>query len=108
VVHTALARICQARSDAACVRDEVDKALATATGEETREVIDLAELLGSVGRKKDAFALLKQLADEEDQHPNAPIQLKAARMANEAGEKEAVKTYCANYAAADGGARCPY
>src|SRR5581483_3085358 len=43
VVHAALARICQARKDEACVKDELDKALATASGEEPRELIDLSD-----------------------------------------------------------------
>jgi tetratricopeptide (TPR) repeat protein len=107
VVHAAMARICQARKDDACVKEQVDKALATASGEEPRELIDLADLLASVGRKKDAYLLLKQLADEEDQKANAAVQLKAAQLAKEAGEKDAVKAYCANFAAADAGTRCP-
>jgi tetratricopeptide (TPR) repeat protein len=109
VVHVALARLCQARKDEACVKEELDKALATASGEELRELIDLAELLSSVGRKRDAFLLLKQLADEEDSKGNAILQLKTAQLAKEAGEKDAVKTYCANVASsADGGAlKCP-
>lgn len=100
VVHVSLARLCQARKDAACVTEELDKALATTSGEELRELLDVADLLSSVGRKKDAFALLKDLADEEEQRGNTVLQLKTAQLAKEAGEKEAVKGYCANVAAA--------
>ena len=108
VVHASLARLCQAKKDAACVKDELDKALATASGEELRELLDLADLLSSVGRKKDAYALVKDLADEEEQKLNALLQLKTAQLAKEAGEKEAVKVYCANVAAADAGTgKCP-
>lgn len=108
VVHVSLARLCQARKDADCVREELDKALATASGEEQRELYDLADLLSSVGRKKDAFLLLKDLADEEEQKANTPLQLKTAQLAKEAGEKDAVKVYCANVAAADAGTgKCP-
>ncbi|MBK7861469.1 MAG: tetratricopeptide repeat protein [Archangiaceae bacterium] len=109
VVHVALARLCQARKDEACLREEVDKALATASGEELRELVDLADLLASVGRKKDAFAMLREIADEQEQKGNPSLQLKVAQLAKEAGDKDAVKTYCANAAAAsDGGAlKCP-
>jgi len=109
VVHASLARLCQARKDDACVKEELDKALATASGEELREIIDLADLLVSVGRKKDAFALVKELAAEEDQSSNVTLQVKAAQLAKENGEKEAVKTFCAAASvAADGGTvKCP-
>ncbi len=109
VVHVALARLCQARKDEACVKEELDKALATASGEELREIVDLADLLVSVGRKKDAFALVKAIANEEDQKGNAPLQVKAAQLAKENGEKDAVKAFCAAAtAAADGGTvKCP-
>ena len=106
VVHASLARLCQQRKDEACVKDELDKALQTASGEELRELFDLADLLASVGRKKDAFLLLKDLADEGEQKANGPLQLKVAQLAKEAGEKDAVKAYCAN--AADAGVgKCP-
>lgn len=108
VVHVALARLCQARKDEACVKEELDKALSTASGEELRELIDLADLLSSVGRKKDAYALVKDLASEDEQKGNTVLQLKAAQLAKEAGEKDAVKVYCANVAAADAGTgKCP-
>jgi tetratricopeptide (TPR) repeat protein len=108
VVHVSLARLCQARKDEACVKEELDKALATASGEELRELIDIADLLSSVGRKKDAYALVKDLASEDEQKGNTVLQLKAAQLAKEAGEKDAVKVYCANVAAADAGTgKCP-
>jgi tetratricopeptide (TPR) repeat protein len=107
VVHVALARICQAKKDDACLKAQLDQALATASGEELRELLDLSDLLSDVGRKKDAFLLLKQVADEEDQKKNGVLQLKAAQAASGAGEKEAVKTYCANALEADAGTKCP-
>jgi tetratricopeptide (TPR) repeat protein len=106
VVHASLARLCQQRKDEACVWEELDKALQTASGEEPRELFDLADLLASVGRKKDAFLLLKDLADEAEQAGNAPLQVRVAQLARAAGEKDAVKAYCAQ--AADAGAgKCP-
>ena len=107
VVHAALARLCQAKKDDACLRDELDKALATASGEELRELIDLADLLASVGRKKDAFALVKDVAAEEEQRSNRVLQLKAAQLAKELGDKEAVKSFCANANADGGTVKCP-
>ncbi len=107
VVHASLARICQARKDDACLREELDKALATASGEELRETYDLADLLASVDRKKDAFLLVKSLADEDEQKGNAELQLRAARLAKDLGDKPAVKTYCDSYREADAGTKCP-
>jgi len=106
VVHASLARICRARKDAACLKAELDLALTKASGEEPRELIDIADLLASVGRKPDALALLKGFADEEDQQGDGALQLKVARLAKDVGDKAAVKTACDRVL--DGGVkRCP-
>jgi tetratricopeptide (TPR) repeat protein len=106
VVHAALARVCQAKKDEACVKAELDKALATASGEELRESLDLADLLGSVGRKKDALALLKGLSEEPDQKSNTELHLRTARLAKELGEKPVVQAACLR-AAASAKVKCP-
>lgn len=94
VVHAALARLCQQRKDSKCVKDEVDQALLKASGEEPRELIDIADLLASVGRKPDALQLLKGLAEEEEQLHDGALQLKLARLAKAMGDKETVKSAC--------------
>ncbi len=106
VVHAALARICQAKRDEACVKAELDKALASASGEELRESLDLAELLVTVGRKKDALALLKGLSEEPEQKANTELHLKTARLARELGDKPAVQAACLR-AAASAKVKCP-
>ncbi len=108
VVHAALARICQQRKDEACLKAEVDQALLKASGEEPRELIDIADLLASVGRKGDAVKLLVGLAEEEEQLHDGALQLKLARLAKDAGDKTTLKAACARALAADAGvSKCP-
>lgn len=106
VVHVALARLCQQRKDEPCVKQEVDLALEKATGEEVRETIELAALLSSRGKGKEAFVLLSALAREPEQQGNGQVQLEAARLAKQQKDAAAVKQFCA--AAHDAGiTRCP-
>jgi tetratricopeptide (TPR) repeat protein len=108
VVHAALARLCQSRKDMTCVRAEVDLALLKASGEEPRELVDIADLLASVGRKADALKLLSGLADEEEQQHDGALQLKLAHLAKDVGDKAALKTACARVLASDAGVtKCP-
>ncbi len=108
VVHVALARLCLIRNDEPCARAELDKALATASGEELRETIDLADLLAEMGRKQDALKLLRTVSAEPDQLGNAHLHLKVARWAKELGDKGALDEACARARAADAGVkRCP-
>jgi tetratricopeptide (TPR) repeat protein len=108
VVHASLARLCQARKDAECTRNELDQALNKASGEEPRELIDIADLLASVGRKADALALLKGLADEEESAGDGALQLKLAKLAKDVGDKVTVKSACDRVLASDAGVKkCP-
>jgi Flp pilus assembly protein TadD len=109
VVHASLARLCLARKDKKCVDAELDLALEKASGEEPRELLDIADLLASLGRKKDGLALVTQLADEKEQAEDVELQLRAAKMAKDAGDKAAVKKFCERVVAVDGGAapKCP-
>ncbi|MHB8873910.1 MAG: tetratricopeptide repeat protein [Myxococcaceae bacterium] len=108
VVHVAIARLCQARKDDACVQAELDRALETASGEELRESLDLADLLVSLGRKKDALALLQQVSAEPDQQGNFGLQLKVAKLAKDSGDPKGMKDACDRALAADAGVkRCP-
>ena len=108
VVHVALARLCQAAKDDACVKGELDRALATATGEELRETLELAELLSSVGRAKDALALLRTVSEEPDEKGNTELQLRTARLAAALKDRATQKAACGR--AVSGGTpglRCP-
>ncbi len=101
VVHVALARMCQAKKDQPCVASELDKALATASGEEVRETLELCELLSSVGRPKDALALLRSLFEDPEHQKDVQLQLKAVKYAKDAKDAEAVKVHCAAAKVAD-------
>lgn len=108
VVHVALARLCQTKKDAACVQKELELALQTATGEEVRETMELAELLASVDRKKDALALLRSLSEESEQKDNLPLHLRTAQLAKELKDEVTVKAACTR-ALSNGqaGVKCP-
>ncbi len=108
VVHASLARLCQARKDTACAKIELDQALSKASGQEPRELIDIADLLASVGRKADAFMLLKGLADEEESAGDTGLQLKLAKLAKAVGDKAVVKLACDRAMASDASVKkCP-
>lgn len=105
VVHVALARLCQARKDEACVKDEVQQAIDSAAGDEARETLELADLLASVSRKADALALLKTVAAEPELAAEVPLQLKVARWAKELKVPAVTAEACARIA--DAGVKCP-
>jgi tetratricopeptide (TPR) repeat protein len=101
--HVGLGRLCLSRKDVACAKAELDKALTTATGEEVRESMELADFLSHLGRKADGLKLLEAVAAEEEQKKNEPLQLATAKLAKELGKTELVKTVCARIAPA----KCP-
>ncbi len=107
VVHVALARLCQEKKDETCVKAELDAALDTASGEELRETLDLAELLISLGRKPDALALYLSLGEEPDSAANVELHLRTARLAVELKNEAAQKTACERALAAQPGVKCP-
>jgi tetratricopeptide (TPR) repeat protein len=94
VVHVALARMCQKKKDDACLKTELDKALATSSGEELRETLDLAELLHSVGRKTDAVKLVEMAGEEPELRDDWAWQLRIAQWETETGDKNRAKTAC--------------
>jgi tetratricopeptide (TPR) repeat protein len=108
VVHVALARLCLTKKDDACVKLELDKALETSTGEETRETMELAELLATLGRKKDALELFRQLSEESEQKTNLELHLRTARLAKELKDEVTEKAACTR-ALSNGqaGLKCP-
>lgn len=108
VVHVALARLCQKKKDDACLATQLDQALATASGEELRETTDLADLLASLGRKKDALTLLRSVSEEPEQKGNFELQVKTARLARELKDEVTMKAACTRaLASGQAGLKCP-
>ncbi len=108
VVHVALARICQKNKNDGCLKSELDQALATSSGEELRETLDLAELLYSVGRKEAALKLVEAASEEPELKADWAWQLKIAQWEKDAGDKNRMKTACELAVEADAGIkRCP-
>ncbi|MEW5739634.1 MAG: tetratricopeptide repeat protein [Myxococcota bacterium] len=108
VVHVALARLCQQKKDDACLKQELDLALAKASGEELRETTDLADLLASLGRKKDALILLRAVSEEPEQKDNFELQVKTARLARDLKDEVTVKAACTRaLASGQAGLKCP-
>jgi len=103
VYHVGLGRLCLARKDRPCAEKQLEKALATATGEEVRESMELAHFLSTLGRKGDGLKLLEAVASEEEQKKNELLQLTLARTAKELGRAELVKMACERIAPA----KCP-
>jgi tetratricopeptide (TPR) repeat protein len=107
-VHLAMARLCQAAKDEPCVKAEADRAVMTITGFEVREVIDLADVLATIGRAREAVALLRAVSEEPAQKANSEIQLKTARLAAGLKDITTVKAACARaLAATKPGVKCP-
>jgi tetratricopeptide (TPR) repeat protein len=108
VVHVAMARLCQQTKDDACVTAELDQALTKASGEELRETLDLADLLTSLKRGKDALALLRLVSEEPEQKNNIDLQLKTAHLAVDLKDEVTVKAACLRaLAPGRAGVHCP-
>jgi tetratricopeptide (TPR) repeat protein len=108
VVHVALARLCLSQKDSECVKRELDLALAAASGEELRETLDLADLLATLDRKKDALTLLRSVSEEADQKTNFALHLKTARLAKDLSDEVTVKAACTRaLASGQAGLHCP-
>lgn len=106
VVHVALARLCLERKDQPCAQKELDLALASASGEELRESLELAELLERLGRANDAVTLLAEVSNEPERIKDQALQLRLARLAKKTGAKEVLGQACGR--ALDAGVpRCP-
>ncbi|HZN95426.1 MAG TPA: tetratricopeptide repeat protein [Myxococcales bacterium] len=109
-VHAALGRVKLALGDRDGGIAEVDAALASASGEEVREALELADLLEQVGRRADALKLLAQLAAETGAEKDQELQLRTARLAKASGDRAVAAAACARLQRGpDGGTppRCP-
>ncbi|MEN9800436.1 MAG: hypothetical protein RL653_4133 [Pseudomonadota bacterium] len=106
VVRVQLARLALKRQDRAAAELELAAALREAKGEERRESKELAALLADMDRKPDALKLLAVVASEPDAEKDVALQLQAARLARDLGDKAVVGSACARARAA-GAAACP-
>lgn len=107
VVHVALGRLYLKQKDEARARQELELALRAATGEERREGPELADLLYSLGRHKDAYLLLKVAAAEPDAAKDVALQRRTASLAKEEKDFAVVEATCKRVKAAGDAARCP-
>ena len=107
VVHVALARLALSRKDHAGAKRELDLALQSANGEETREAPELAALLVELGRKKDALALYKEAAAEPDAANDTALQRTTAELAQSEHDLATVGAACERLRKAGSKARCP-
>jgi tetratricopeptide (TPR) repeat protein len=108
VVHVALARLCQKKKDPTCLQAELASALERASGEELRETTELADLLASVDRKKDALTLLRALSEEPEQKGNFELQVKTARLARDLKDEVTVRAACTRaLVGGQAGLKCP-
>src|SRR5207245_605772 len=105
IAHIALGKLQLARKETSMAEEELHRALATATGEDKRESLELADLLVLLRRKGDALKLLSNLAGEPASARDASLQLRTARLARELGAEDIVAEACARLRGAAG--RCP-
>jgi tetratricopeptide (TPR) repeat protein len=107
VVHAAWARVCKETNDADCFDAQLNAALQAATGAETREFVDLAELLVSANRQQDALKLLKGVADEADEAKNIDLQLRTASLAHSLKDTATEREACARVKKVAPSETCP-
>jgi Tfp pilus assembly protein PilF len=94
LVHLAWANMCRTQKDMACFEKHLEQALKSAKGEETREVVELASVLASVGRQKDALTLLKPVSEEPDEAKNLKLQKQTAAVAHALGDAATESKAC--------------
>lgn len=108
VVHVALARIHLAMQDRAGALDELNAALESVSGKDTRELRELADLLAELDRKPDALRILASLSAEQEHVKDAELQLTTARLARELKDAAVLQAACARATSADAGVKkCP-
>ena len=108
VVHVALARLHLARNERPAAEAELGKALESVSGGDVRELMELADLLSTMGRKPDALRILTNLSAEPDHAKDEDLQLRTAALAQELKDEATVRAACARVA--KGGAaprKCP-
>ncbi|WP_164018803.1 tetratricopeptide repeat protein [Pyxidicoccus trucidator] len=108
VVHVALARIHLAMQHREAALEELDAALESVSGQDIRELRELAGLLTELGRKPDALRILASLSAEQEYASDTELQLTTARLARELKDSTVQQAACARVTAADAGVqKCP-
>ncbi len=108
IVHVALARIHLAMQNRPGALAELDAALESVSGKDTRELRELADLLAQLDRKPDALRILASLSAEHEYVKDTELQLTTARLARELKDATVQQAACARVTAADAGVqKCP-
>jgi len=108
IVHVALARIYLGMKDSTAAKEELAAALESVSGQDTRELRELADLLATMERKPDALRILSNLSAEPDHAKDAELHVATARLARELKDAAIVQAACARATAADAGLKkCP-
>ena len=108
IVHVALARIHLAMKNRQGALEELDAALESVSGKDTRELRELADLLTELDRKPDALRILASLSGEQEHVKDTELQLTTARLARELKDAAVQQAACARVTAADAGVqKCP-
>jgi len=108
IVHVALARIHLAMKNRQGALGELDAALESVSGKDTRELRELADLLTELDRKPDALRILASLSGEQEHVKDLELQLATARLARELKDAPVQQAACARVTAADAGVqKCP-
>ena len=94
VVHVAIARLQLARQQKAAAEEELDKALETVSGSDVRELLELAGLLSTMGRKPDALRILSTLSAEPDHAKDRELQVRTMELARELKDEAVVRAAC--------------
>jgi len=98
VVHVALARLHLKRNEREAAREELGLALESVSGSDVRELTELADLLSTFDRKKDALSILTSLSAEPDNAKDVDLQRRTATLARELKDEDTVRTVCARIA----------
>ncbi|ATB38961.1 hypothetical protein CYFUS_004399 [Cystobacter fuscus] len=108
IIHVAIARIHLGRGERETAEEELGKALETVSGSDVRELMELAELLSTLGRKPDALRILTNLSAEPDHARDVELQRRTAALARELKDEAVVRAACARLVG-DGGTpkKCP-
>jgi tetratricopeptide (TPR) repeat protein len=108
IVHVAMARVHLSREDRKAAEEELNLALASVSGADTRELTELSALLVTFGRKADALRILSNLAAEPDHVNDVDLQLRTAKLAREMKDAAVMKAACDRVKSKDAGSvACP-
>lgn len=101
IVHVALARIYLGMKDPSAAKEELSAALESVSGQDIRELRELASLLATMDRKPDALRILANLSAEQDHAKDAELHVATAQLARELKDTGIQQAACARAAAAD-------